>query len=85
MSMTRSLERSARRDQYRAFCEAWRREKGRQRELFESGEALPSGTNRLGRRPTFAMWVQAVVEQPSVQMGGDTLDSKQVQVDDAGW
>ena len=60
MSAQRSLKRSELKAQYERFCAAWRNEKRFQEFTLSTGGVLEKGMNRLGRKPTFQMWKQAL-------------------------
>ena len=78
--MSRSISRSMLRSQYTKFCEAWKNEKTYQKYLVENGDKLAEGTELLGRKPTFNMWMTAKKNQEST-----IVDEKKVTVEDTNW
>ena len=58
--MSVATDRSMLKRQYERFCQAWRAEKRFQEFTLAQGEPLPQGQNKLGKKPTFKMWLQAV-------------------------
>ena len=87
--MSKATSRSMLKAQYERFKEAWNNEKTFQKYLLESGKELPEGHNKLTKKPTFAMWLQAVknkklsadVSQPPPT----DSDEKKVEVTDTEW
>ena len=81
--MSRQLQRSMLKAQYAKFCEAWQNEKLYQRVYLETHEKLPEGTNTLGRKPTFKMWVKAIENQKQAAL--QAPPEKAVEVKDTSW
>jgi len=87
------LERSVLKAQYTRFCEAWQNEKRFQRYLLDKGQPLPEGHSELSKKPTFAMWLQAVknkrlaadVTKPPPEVAEKQQDEKRIEVTDAEW
>ena len=81
--MSRKIERSMLRKQYDDFCRAWNSEKMIQRIIESDGKELPDGHAKLGKKPTFKMWLDAkrsgAFEQSAQQ------EDKSVQVGDTAW
>lgn len=69
--------------QYEKFCRAWQDEKLYQSVVLADGRPLPEGINKLGRKPTFKMWVKAIENQK--QMAKQTPPEKAVEVKDTSW
>lgn len=85
---TRSIERNNLRKQYERFAQAWRNEKRYQEYLESTGQQLPEGTHRLGRKPTFRMWLDAVNNKKIAAATGAPPapeQSKAVEVSDTEW
>lgn len=86
--MNRQLRRAALKEQYRKFCEAWKNEKRYQNAVIVGGSDLPEGVHKLGRKPTFAMWLAAHENQRMARKeaeAGTSSDPKRVEVTDTEW
>jgi hypothetical protein len=71
------------RRQYEKFCEAWKNEKMYQKITLDSGKELPENMQKLGHKPTFKMWTQALKNQ---KMAAALAPSeKAVEVKDTSW
>jgi hypothetical protein len=68
---------------YEKFCQAWRDEKLYQQVHERSGTPLPEGVQKLGRKPTFKMWMAAMANQRAAQ--AKVLPEKAVEVKDTSW
>lgn len=83
----RKIERSKLRVQYDRFVQAWRNERRYQEFLEGQGQPLPEGHTKLGRKPTFQMWMQAM-ENRQVQealVAQQAAEPKQVEVSSTEW
>lgn len=76
-----SLKRSMKRAQYDKFCEVWKNEKTYQKFMKEDGKELPEGSQTLGRKPTFKMWMTAMKNQDN----NPVVEEKSVEVADTSW
>ena len=86
MSAFSKMQRASLRVAYDRFCQAWRNERRYQEHLLATGQELEEGHAKLGRKPTFAMWM-AAVEQRQVQaaLAEKGIDPKRVVVKDTEW
>jgi hypothetical protein len=77
--------------QYQRFCEAWRNEKRYQAYCAENDVPLDDGIQKLGRKPTFAMWRQALKNKAAAEVQRSIDDAakkaaeKQVQTVETEW
>jgi len=78
-----SLKRSMLKAQYAKFCRAWQDEKLFQNVYLASGKDLPEGTQKLGHKPTFKMWVAAIQNQKLAAMKAPP--EKAAEVKDVSW
>lgn len=91
--MSRTIKRAMLKQQYERFCRAWRHEKSYQKWAEENGEDIGEGVQKLGRKPTFKMWLDAVnnkkiaasAEQQAEQANEKKFEEKQVEVQDTDW
>jgi hypothetical protein len=91
--VSNQIKRSMLKAQYARFVEAWNNERRYQQYLLESGQPLPAGHNKLGKKPTFSMWMAAVknrkiavdVNAPPPAVAEAKNDEKQVEVTDKEW
>ncbi len=88
----RSLRRQQLRQQYERFCLAWGNERRYQRYILENGMRLDEGHRELGRKPTFAMWLQAVRNRRldpatggEIRAEAEERDPRKVEVGDTSW
>lgn len=60
MGLSRQLERNQAKAAYKKFSSAWTKERLYQAAEIAAGRELPKNTPRLGRKPTFQMWLKMV-------------------------
>ena len=79
------IKRSILKREYEQFCDAWKNEKIYHRLTKENGKELPEGQGELGRKPTFAMWLNAKKNGVFTKHIDDKFKEKTVEVSDAVW
>lgn len=67
---------------YEAFCNAWKNEAMYQRIATEGGRELPAGMQKLGKKPTFSMWLTAY---KTGAFNPKPVETAAVEVKDASW
>ncbi len=90
MGLKRKIQRNQLRLQYARFSDAWSNEKRYQQYLLANGEKLEVGHQELGRKPTFAMWLQAAKNKQldaktGVVVPQEAQDPKRVEVEKTDW
>lgn len=66
---------------YEQFCEAWKNEKTYQRIAEMTGQELGEGVQKLGKKPTFSMWLAAY----KTGAFNPKQEEKAVEVQDTSW
>ena len=91
MGFNHSAKREQLRRQYERFVVAWQNERRYQQFLITEGQPLEEGHQRLGRKPTFRMWMEAVRNKRIAARVGEMppvapeQDPKRVEVTDTEW
>jgi len=86
MNVTKKSNREKMKKAYKRFSDAWRAEKAYQAWAIENGQELPKNTPKLGRRPTFSMWMTAVKNNVgSKQVTPDSTNCSKEEIPDLDW